>query len=76
MDFDTTPLTATFASGVTMSSVSVPVIADSDLEPTEQFRLTLSMPSLMGITLGSITSATGNIIDSTGIEYFTVCHIW
>ena len=49
-----------------MSSVRVPVIADSEVEPTEQFDLTLSMSSLIGIRLGSITSATGNIIDSTG----------
>ena len=49
-----------------MSSVRVPVIADDELEPTEQFDLTLSMPSQVGIRLGSRTSATGNIIDSTG----------
>ena len=42
------------------------MLADSEVEPTEQFDLTLSMPSLAGITLGSITSATANIIDSTG----------
>ena len=42
------------------------MIADNELEPTEQFDLTLSMPSQVGIRLGSRTSATGNIIDSTG----------
>ena len=41
-------------------------MADNEVEPTEQFDLTLSMPSQTGIRLGALTSATGNIIDSTG----------
>jgi len=52
---------------MTSSSVSVPVFADSEVEPNEQFDLTLTIPtSLRGITVGSIARATGIIIDSTG----------
>ena len=50
-----------------MSSVSIPVVADSEIESDEQFDLMLNIPSsLMGITAGSNTEATGIIIDSTG----------
>lgn len=67
MDFATNALTATFPAGMTMSSVRVEVIADSEVEPEEQFNLMLTIPSsLMGITEGSIVAATGTIIDSTG----------
>ena len=55
VDFDTTPLTATFDSGMTMSRVSVPVIDDKLAEgENETFDLMLIVPSSLGpaITAG------------------------
>ena len=71
VDFNTTPLTATFDSGMTMSSVSVPVMDDMLAEGVnETFDLTLIVPSLLGpaITAGGRDTATGVIIDTTS-EY-------
>ena len=72
VDFNTTPLTATFDSGMTMSSVSVPVIDDMLAEGVnETFVLTLNVPSSLdpGITAaGGRNRATGVIIDTTS-EY-------
>ena len=67
VDFNTTTLTATFASGMTMSNVSVPVIVDSVAEEYEEFDLTLNVPSSLGpaITAGGKDRATGVISDST-----------
>ena len=62
----TDPLTATFASGMTMSSVSVRLIEDNIVELTEEFTLTLTVPPLRGITAGSMDMAVGMIIDTTG----------
>ena len=66
VDFNTTTLTATFASGMTMSNVSVPVIVDNIAEEHEEFDLMLIVPSSLGpaITAGSRDTATGVIIDS------------
>ena len=68
VDFNTTPLTATFASGMTMSNVSVPVIVDKVAEEHEEFNLALSVSSFLGpsITAGSRDRAIGVIADSTG----------
>ena len=67
VDFNPTPLTATFASGMTMSNVSVPVNNDSFLEGPEEFNLTLDVPSSLGpaVTAGDRVRATGVIIDSS-----------
>ena len=68
VDFNTTPLTATFDSGITMSSVSVPVMDDMLAEGiNETFDLTLNVPSSLGpaITAGGRNTATGVIIDTT-----------
>ena len=74
VDFDTTPLTATFDSGMTMSSVSVPVIDDKLAEgENEMFDLMLIVPSSLGpaITAGGRDNAVGIIIDTTG-EYIAM----
>ena len=71
VDFNTTPLTATFDSGMTMSSVSVPVMDDMLAEGVnETFDLTLNVPSSLGpaITAGGRNTAEGDIIDTTS-EY-------
>ena len=67
VDFINTTLTATFASGMTMSNVSVPVIVDNVVEEREEFSLRLDVPSSLGpaITTAGRKVAKGFIIDST-----------
>ena len=65
VDFNSNQLTATFTGGSPMSSVRVPVTIDNIVEVTEEFTLTLTVPMLRGITPGSITMATGMIVDTT-----------
>ena len=71
MDFDNIPLTATFASGMTMSNVSVPVMMDNIIEGHEEFDLTLNVSSSLApaITAGSTDRAVGVIIDSTSKRF-------
>ena len=66
VDFNNATLTATFASGMRMSNVSVPVIPDSIAEGHEELDLKLNIPSSLSpaITAGSRDMATGNITDS------------
>ena len=63
VDFNTTTLTATFATGMTMSYVSVPVIVDNITEDLEEFELRLDVPSSLGsaITADGRNMATGMI---------------
>ena len=71
VDFNTTILTATFASGMRMSNVSVPVIVDKIAEGHEEFDLSLNVPSSLSpaITAGSRDRATGVITDSTSKDF-------
>ena len=80
-DFNTTPLTATFDSGMTMSNVNVPVMDDMLAEgDNETFSLTLNVSPSLGpaITAGNSDTATVIIIDTTSeclckVLYCTVC---
>ena len=67
VDFNNATLTATFASGITMTNVSVPVMPDSIAEGHEEFDLSLNVPSSLSpaITTGGRNMAIGNITDST-----------
>ena len=69
VDFNTTPLTATFASGSRRSIVRVPVIVDAIREEQEEFDLRLDVPSSLGpaITAGDRITATGVITDNFNI---------
>ena len=74
VDFDITTLAATFDSGMTISSVSVPVIDDKLVEgENETFDLTLIVPSSLGpaITSGGRNITIGVIIDTTS-EYIII----
>ena len=67
IDFNTATLTATFGSGMIMSSVNVSLIPDRILEGPEEFNLMINVPSSLGpaITASTMDSAVGVIIDST-----------
>ena len=71
-DFTSTPLTATIPAGATTTTVRVPVINDSIVEGDEMFSMSLTVPPLLGpeIVAGSVTSATGIIVDSTSKKIF------
>ena len=67
MDYNSTPITATFAAGTNSTTINVPVIKDIISEDdVETFDLILTIPSsLKSVFSGSISKAFGNIIDNT-----------
>ena len=60
-DYTATTGTLTFAPGVTSQQISVPILRDTTVEPSETFTVTLSNPS--GATITTAT-ATGTITDT------------
>ena len=78
-DFTSTPLTATIPANTTTTTVRVPVMSDNIVEGDEMFSISLTVPSSLGpgIVAGSVTSATGIIVDSTSKRCLTmlVCAI-
>ena len=66
-DFISAPLDATIPAGATTTTVRVPVMSDDIVEGDEMFSMNLNVPSSLGpgIVAGSVTSATGIIVDST-----------
>ena len=74
VDYNSTPINATFVVGSTNATINVPVTRDSILEQSETFRLNLIIPaSIRGrIHPGSSSTATGNISDSNGK---TICKL-
>ena len=63
-DFTATTGTLTFAPGVVSQQINVPILADTVVEPSETFTVTLSKPS--GATIAGAT-ATGTITDSNTV---------
>ena len=70
-DFISTRLTATFPAYAAITTVRVPVMSDNIVEGDEMFSMSLNVPSLLGpdIKAGSVTSATGIILDSTSKKH-------
>ena len=68
MDYDSTPITATFTAGSTRAMVNVSLTNDDIVEAIETFDLILSITSsLQGQVIpGATTTATGNINDNDG----------
>ena len=71
-DFISTSLNAIIPAGATTTTVIVPVMSDNIAEGDEVFSMSLTVPSSLapGIVLGSVTSATGIIVDSTSKDFF------
>ena len=65
MDYDSTPINATFTVGSTRAMVNIPLINDDIVEALEAFDLSFTIPSsLQGqIIPGATTTATGIIND-------------
>ena len=63
MDYDSTPINATFTVGTTRAMVNIPVIVDNIVEEPEMFDLSFTIPS--SVIPGAIATATGTITDDT-----------
>lgn len=61
-DYLSTTGTVQFAPGETIKEITIPILSDTTVEPTEDFQITLSNPSL-GVTLGIHNPHTVNILD-------------
>lgn len=69
VDFDPTPLTASIPAGQTTTSVTVPIFQDNTRESNETFILMLELlVPIPGVTVAGVNTASGIIIDSTGME--------
>lgn len=67
VDYNSTPINATFVAKATSTTVNVPVTNDDIAEQSETFDLSFTIPpSLSGQVIpGNITAAVGNITDDT-----------
>ena len=67
VDYDSNPIIALFNAGVNTTTIIIPVINDNITEETETFNLSLTnLSSPTGqVVLGSISKATGSIVDDT-----------
>ena len=74
MDYDSTPLNATFTAGSNSIVVNVSVIKDNIIEQKETFDLNFTIPSSMKdqIMPGTIIEAIGNITDNTSKK---ICYL-
>ena len=73
-DITSTPLVVTIPTGATTSIVRVPVMSDNIVEGVEMFNMSLTVSSTLGpgIIAGSVTSATGIIVDSTSKRFLKI----
>ena len=67
VDYNATPLTATFNTGEVSVTVTIPVVDDRVNEDNEEFRIILNISSSTGVRveLGDVSSARGIIIDTS-----------
>ena len=72
MDYDSTPINATFTAGTTRAMVNVPVTMDDIVEEQERFNLSFTIPSsLQGqVISGDTATANGIITDDTSKNSF------
>ena len=70
MDFDSADEMAKIVAGSNRSVVNITVIDDNIVEGDEMFNMSLTVPSSLspGVVTGSVTSATGIIMDSSTIR--------
>jgi len=66
VDYTSTPITATFTAGTTSTVINIPVTSDTIGEGLETFDLSFTIISPTGVEPGRITTAVGQIIDTTG----------
>lgn len=64
MDFDSSAVVATFQPNEDSTTVTIPIVCDTNVEGSEQFNLSLSTSP--PVVLGAQSTAIGIIEDSTG----------
>ena len=64
MDYTSGPYTVTFAAGQTTATFNVPITDDMILEGNENFMLTINQTLPDGVTRGTPSEATVNIVDN------------
>ncbi|XWK86429.1 MAG: Calx-beta domain-containing protein [Phormidium sp.] len=67
-DYNNTPITVNFADGQTSQVITVPVVNDGIVEPTETVNLSLVNPS-PGAVIGTQSSAVLNIVDPPTLQF-------
>ena len=67
VDYNSTPINATFAANTTSTTINVPVTKDAIAEESETFDLSFIIPSSLSgqVIPGKITKAVGVITDDT-----------
>ena len=76
VDYYSNPIFASFNAGANITKINISVINDNITEETETFNLILTnISSPTGqVVLGSISKATGSIVDDTSkLMYISVC---
>ena len=68
MDYNSTPVAATFVAGTNVTTINIPLTTDNIAEQSEMFDLSFIIPSSLSgrIISGTITNAIVNITDNTG----------
>ena len=68
MDYNSAPVTATFAAGTDDATISISLITDAIAEQSETFDLRFIIPSSLSgrVISGTIANAVVNITDNTG----------
>ena len=64
MDYTSGPYTVTFPAGSTTATFNVPITEDMILEGLENFTLTINSSLPDGVTRGTPSEATVNIVDN------------
>ena len=67
IDYNSTPINATFPAGVNSTTVNISIFMDNIVERPEMFDLSFTIPSSLSgrVIFGTKSKAVGNIIDDT-----------
>ena len=74
MDYNSTPINATFTAGTIRTMVNVPLINDNIVEAPETFHLSFTIPSLLQgqVIPGAINMAVATITDNSSKKTFAI----
>ena len=76
MDYTSGPYTVTIPAGSTTATFDVPINDDMILEGLEDFMLTINSSLPTGVTRGTPSEATVNIVDNESRIYHNIyCHV-